>query len=1450
MQSAPPESLPPPSDEHWLEHLTLDWREPGDLDAALGRIAETAKEAFAADLCVIFAINPVTRRFLPNPGVAGDLWPDQGEERSVKEPRRHGLTRRVLQEGSLVVGDVTTLSEDDSGFCRQQGVCCFASVALHTRPHGRPFAVLYVDYRRQRALDGTLEEQLQRFARVASRELQTTWFLRRYRLVGQIGQRINQRPQTEERLFQALWSQVGRIIDTSHCFLWGIHRLQNNTLDLFGRIEGRELVEQSRAVDGPLMWLLQNPGVQIKALADETAGMLQKVARLPGNLPWEPQSLLFVPLLMEGRSLGVLSVQHPEPNAFDEEDRYLLELLATHVSLALSNLWLYGHLRRLHEAGQTLTRNLESETVLQAVVDAIRETTGCDIAVLYPYNQASDSFELPPHWSGELLDPSLPQPRYAGQSAVARFILQQPEPLFEEDASQLIAKMGEHPSQQKGGFQKREKIRSVAALPLQVGEEAVGALFVNYRTRQHLPRDAAQQQLIQGLAGYAAIAIKNARVLGAEQSRYVKNLEALRDFDRALNRSNDLKELLETILHLAHDRLADRVAPDEASILLYDPERHALVPGAAIGAHPEEIFKRTFRVGEDHGLTLEAFKGQTILAPDVDSAEWQGRYLDLEAGTRCELDVPLLDGDTVVGILNLESRTPNAFDQADVQLMETLAGQAVLAVKKAQEYEEKTEALHQERRLREDEEALIELGKELTRRLDVDGLLDLILQRAIEKTRANAGVLALAHDSQGDLIVRAERGVPDGVLRRRLSRDRGILGLVAREGEVINADLTDPRWQAIHVPAVPGMQSEIALPLRQGQQVIGVLNVESPEPHFFSPRNERVLSGLADLAVIALQNAERFEAADRRQRKLKALDEVGRKVVEQLDHPDQVMRAIVRHALELTRASISDLDLYDTGEWITHYRARTDPGGAVEALDPLDLRQPGAKRPPRGIMHYVAETRQPLLVPGDAQGHPHYRGEEGIHSELAVPLLTAKGELLGVLDVTSAKLGAFDEEDQELLELFAAQAVIAIENSRSYNLSDQSRRRFELLHQAGQELAQINDLAHLVEAYEIVVKMVEEQFESEVVVRRFDPVTQELVRVTSARTHGPKLFDRIGLDDPLNGRVAQDKMTLVVDDADKPPLEIGPFRRSNTEDRSFLVTPIQFRDSSYYYGNLALSHTAVSHFRDADVKLIEGLAQQLAITIHRLEEVEAHQEAEKRAMEAETMGEIGRQTYEIMHRLGNDLGLVPDSVRKIRAALDNQGIASPDVATELSNIQGDVRRVLDLSKKLANELSTSNELGTSRELKVYPVGELIRQGVGSLLLDEDKRDRIRIDVQPVAVDLRICVDYGELIAALLNLLSNAVEAMPNGGRLAVGAAGDGDAVQLWVEDTGRGIRSSDLPKLFDLGYTTKADSSGFGLWSVKRTIVNHGGKIEVASERGKGTRFTISLPRATENADA
>ena len=122
-----------------------------------------------------------------------------------------------------------------------------------------------------------------------------------------------------------------------------------------------------------------------------------------------------------------------------------------------------------------------------------------------------------------------------------------------------------------------------------------------------------------------------------------------------------------------------------------------------------------------------------------------------------------------------------------------------------------------------------------------------------------------------------------------------------------------------------------------------------------------------------------------------------------------------------------------------------------------------------------------------------------------------------------------------------------------------------------------------------------------------------------------------------------------------------------------------------------------------------------------------------------------------------------------------------------------------------------------------------------------------VTVQGASSAMSVNGDAAMLRQAFLNLAINACQAMPNGGTLRLVAAGDAqDRVELRVEDTGEGIPAKDLPKIFDLYFTTKEGGTGIGLSMVFRIVQMHDGEVEVESTPGRGTTFRVYLPRAHE----
>jgi GAF domain-containing protein len=961
--------------------------------------------------------------------------------------------------------------------------------------------------------------------------------------------------------------------------------------------------------------------------------------------------------------LAVLYLDYRKKHAFPLFVRSTLELFADQAALILKNLWLFESLHRVNDVGQLLTQDLSSERVLGSVVQWIQRATEADVAVLYRYDPATKSLVVPPEISGELLDPAFPQPSIVKLDDIASLAFCQSVPHFVQDSSNLYARLGGNSTTRLGNFEERELIRSTAALRLEVGGESVGVLFLNYRHPQRFYEP--QKQVILSLASFAAIAIRNSGAFRALEKRQLERLEILRSIEREISRTLDLQRVLQTII----DQSRQAINADEAIILLYNRRNHALEAMVASGSQPEQNLSRVFPLGEPRGLVRWAFDHKKpVRTADVRTdLAWKDVYVAAFEGIASELDIPLLDDHEVLGVMNFESRRPDAFDQADEDFLVTLAEHAVLAIRNVQVY-------------------------------------------------------------------------------------------------------------------------------------------------------------------------ERSEAMARR---LRALHEVDKQIIALADDQAHVIKSILKSALEMTNADAASLHLYYEGQTrITHLASDQDL-----ALQWIEVDSSGEGQIERSIVSYVSRTKRSQMTLGDAQANPDYEGKDSIHSEVAVPLLSGAGELIGVLDLESSKMGAFSEDHVEMLELFASQVVLAIQNAEVRKRRDQELRRFKLLSKAGVELGQIAEMTEqqLDLAYDTVVRIAREHSDCEVVIRRYDPVKRELIAVKRSNREDLTPFHSLSVDEEnLNAYVYRTRVFHVMHDVRNLPPGI-PIKLSDPTTRSVLITPIEVNRETYY-GNLALSHELPYHFVDADLELFNGLARLLALTISRLEAVKLKHEAELRASAAEAMLSVGQSAFELAHRLGNQLGGVEADIEEIREELRSQGVSSPEIADLLSEIVENVNSVLSLSKELKKGLAElrPTELASRRHVRVK-VGAVLQNAQGNLpRIPPNVRVEFELENPETEVFLLEPVKIPDI---LHNLISNAIDAMSQGGTVRVTTQNTPHSVEVNVTDTGIGIPASELPKLFHLFYSTKG-STGFGLWSAQSYARATGGDLRVRSEVGKGTTFTLHLPRA------
>jgi signal transduction histidine kinase len=215
----------------------------------------------------------------------------------------------------------------------------------------------------------------------------------------------------------------------------------------------------------------------------------------------------------------------------------------------------------------------------------------------------------------------------------------------------------------------------------------------------------------------------------------------------------------------------------------------------------------------------------------------------------------------------------------------------------------------------------------------------------------------------------------------------------------------------------------------------------------------------------------------------------------------------------------------------------------------------------------------------------------------------------------------------------------------------------------------------------------------------------------------------------------------------------------------------------------------------------------------------------------------GQMAASVAHQVGTPLNVISGYVQMLRAKQED---GSPD-AERLRTIQEQIARVTTIVQSLLDRTRRP-------ELTLVPVapGEVL-EGLAELVRPSLVGRGIELDLDVAPGLAEVGADRVQLEQALLNLVSNAVDAMPGGGRLSLGARPDGDRVALVVADTGDGIPPEDLPRVFDPLYTTKppGKGTGLGLPILREVVTAHGGTVRLESRAGEGTTAVVLLPPAT-----
>ena len=324
---------------------------------------------------------------------------------------------------------------------------------------------------------------------------------------------------------------------------------------------------------------------------------------------------------------------------------------------------------------------------------------------------------------------------------------------------------------------------------------------------------------------------------------------------------------------------------------------------------------------------------------------------------------------------------------------------------------------------------LFDLGRQVTAVLDFNELLQRIPQ-LIGRLIAFEALAVYLLDERGRGELRRAYSVgypPDDP--RVLKIGEGLVGVAVAQEQplLVNNVLQHPRY----VEFVPGMQSELVVPLLHKSKPIGALNLLSRHPDHFAPADLAILRQFAAHVAVALVNARLFDRSRRDAEAFETLAEIGRDVAAVLDL-DELFARIA----QLTKRVI---DYRTFGILLLNNAGELEIKLAVQYGERVQVPR---VRLGEGVVGYAALHREPVLVPDVSKDPRYIKLVPDVRSELAIPLLL-KDRCIGVVDLESPELDAFSKRDVEILTLLASQCAVALENARLYEEVRATHERLE-----------------------------------------------------------------------------------------------------------------------------------------------------------------------------------------------------------------------------------------------------------------------------------------------------------------------------------------------------------------------------------------------------------------------
>jgi GAF domain-containing protein len=1160
------------------------------------------------------------------------------------------------------------------------------------------------------------------------------------------------------------------------------------------------------------------------------------------------RTLVAAPMLKDKVPIGSIGVYRTEVRPFTDKQTELLRNFAAQAVIAIENTRLLNELRQ----------SLEQQTATAEVLSVISSSPGN----LQPVFEAmlKNAVRICDAKFGNLFlyegGAIRPAAMHGAPSKMVEFFQQNPtihpKPGGTVDRAlktkQVVCTVDEAANQIPSLAVELGGARSHVVVPMLKENELVG-VFGIYRHEVRAFNDK-QIELLTNFAAQAVIAIENTRLLNELRQRTADLTESLEqqtataDVLRVISNSpGDLEPVFETMLASAR-----RICKAEFGIL-YLCEGDGLRAVAMHNVPPvlAEARKRGVnRPDPRTGVGLAVKTRQPVQIPDLSKEQ---AYLDGHphvvasvelGGIRTTLNVPMLKEDQLIGAIVIYRQRVQPFEDKQIELVQNFAAQAVIAI-------ENTRLLNE---LRQRTDDLTESLEQQTATSDVlrvisssPGELVPVFQAMLENA------VRICEAAFGSMLLREGDGfrrvalhnapveyVKFGETEPLLPPTKTLARILETMQAAQVADMAVAEPQS-PISRLGGARTLLNVPMIKENELIGVFAVFRQEVRPFTDKQIELVKNFAAQAVIAIENTRLLNELRQSLQQQTATADVLKVISSSPGKLEPVFQAMLENATRICEAKFGTLFRFDGDAYHLAGQFGTPP-----ELAEFQRQRGPFQAPPGGHLEQITRTKQVRhtadeaadLLPGKAATLG------GARSTVYVPMLK-DDQLIGAIVIYRQEVRPFTDKQIELVQNFAAQAVIAIENTRLLNelresLQQQnatadvlkviSRSTFDLPKVLSTLVESATKLCNADKAY------IYQQHDGAYQFAASCGFSAELLEYARENPITPGRGT-------ITGRVVLGGKAVHVEDVLADPEFTGHGYQSRGDFRTTLGVPLT--RNGLTIGVFFLARSLVRPFTNKEIDLVTTFADQAVIAI---ENVRLFDEIQDKSRQLEVASQhksqfLANMSHELRTPLNAILGYTELMADGIYGQLPKKTMGVlKRLESNGRHLLGLINDVLDLSKIEAGQLVL--------ELTDYSL-EDIAQTVRSTLepLAADKKLAFKVEVAP-----KMPAGHGDgrrLTQVVINLVGNAIK-FTDAGEVVIKATAIDGSFHLSVRDTGPGISAANQAKLFqefqqaDNAITRKKGGTGLGLAISKRIVEMHGGKIWVESQVGHGSIFAFTVP--------